>query len=231
MRTKQAAGSVPGGEVVTARPQPSFDDFYRAEMPGLVALARALCGSVAAEDVAQEAMVAACRRWKHVADLQYPAGWVRRVCANLAVSQYRRRLIELRALTRLAGRREEYALSASDDEFWRAVRQLPARQAQATALRYVYDLEVAEIARTLDISDGAVKQHLSRARARLAQDLRLDDVEEADRRVSRLAAVGPPRDCAAPMRSTSRRVWRACAGRLGVETSRVLPRLPSSSSA
>ena len=165
-----------------ARPRPSFDDFYRAEMPGLVALARALCGSVVADDVAQEAMVAAYRKWKHVGDLQYPAGWVRRVCANLAVSQYRRRLVELRALSRLASRREPPPLEPPDEEFWRAVRNLPARQAQVAALRYVYDLEVMEIARTLEISDGAVKQHLSRARARLAQDLRVrDDVEEAER--------------------------------------------------
>jgi RNA polymerase sigma-70 factor (ECF subfamily) len=151
-------------------------------MPGLVTLARALCGSVVADDVAQEAMVAAYRKWKHVGDLQYPAGWVRRVCANLAVSQYRRRLVELRMITRLATRREPPASDPRDDEFWRAVRSLPPRQAQVAALRYVYELQVTEIARTLEISDGAVKQHLSRARTRLARDLRVsDDVEEAGR--------------------------------------------------
>jgi RNA polymerase sigma-70 factor (ECF subfamily) len=74
-------------------------------------------------------------------------------------------------------------LEAADDEFWTAVRRLPARQAQVAGLRYVYELELAEIARTLEISEGAVKQHLSRARAKLAQDLRMsdEDAEEVER--------------------------------------------------
>ena len=64
-----------------------FDDFYRAELPRLVVLARALCGAAVAEDVAQEAMLAAYRRWRHVSDLENPEAWVRRTCGNLAVSQ------------------------------------------------------------------------------------------------------------------------------------------------
>lgn len=160
-----------GGEVLDGRLR--FEDFYRAELPRLVALARALCGAALADDVAQEAMLAAYRKWRRVSELQYPAGWVRRVCANLAVSQYRRRMIEVRALTRLSGRPEPVPLEAPDEEFWVAVHQLSARQAQAVALRYVYELDIAEIARTLAISEGSVKQHLSRARTRLAQELQL----------------------------------------------------------
>lgn len=165
------------------RSRPSFDDFYRAEAPRLVALARALCGPAVADDIAQEAMVAAYRKWRYVGDLQYPAGWVRRVCANLAVSQYRRRMVELRTLTRFASQPKPTPLEAPDDEFWTAVRNLPARQAQTAALRYVYELELTEIARTLEITEGAVKQHLSRARAKLARELHVsdDDVEEAER--------------------------------------------------
>jgi RNA polymerase sigma factor (sigma-70 family) len=183
MRTNQAASSVPGGDVVTTRSRPSFDDFYRAEVPRLVALARALGGSVVADDIAQEAMVRAYRKWKYVGDLQYPAGWVRRVCANLAVSHYRRRMVELRVITRLASEPQPIPLEPADDEFWTAVRNLPARQAQVAALRYVYELELTEIARTLEITEGSVKQHLSRARAKLSQDLRVsdDDVEEVER--------------------------------------------------
>ena len=147
---------------MSSRSRPSFDDSYRAEVPRLVALARALCGPIVADDIAQEAMVAAYRKWKYVGDLQYPAGWVRRVCANMAVSQYRRRTVELRTLTRFASQPKPSPLEASDDEFWTAVRRLPARQAQVAALRYVYELDLAEIARTLEITEGAVKQHLSR---------------------------------------------------------------------
>ena len=155
-----------------------FDDFYRAELPRLVVLARALCGGAVAEDVAQEAMLAACRRWGVVGDLAYPEAWVRRTCANLAVSQYRRTLVELRVVTRLANRPPPSALEPADDAFWTAVRGLPRRQAQAAALRYLYELDVAGIAHVLEISEGSVKQHLSRARARLVRELDLTDQPE-----------------------------------------------------
>ena len=67
------------------------------------------------------------------------------------------------------------ALEPADDKFWAAVRGLPKRQAQVAALRYLYQLDVADIARTLEITEGSVKQHLSRARARLVRDLNLSD--------------------------------------------------------
>lgn len=161
-----------------------FDDFYGAELPRLVALARALCGSVVADDVAQEAMLAAYRRWRYVGDLDHPEAWVRRTCSNLAVSQYRRKVVELRALTRLSSRPPPATLEPADDAFWTAVRGLPKRQAQAAALRYLYELDVADIARTLDITEGSVKQHLTRARARLVQELHLtDELEHATEEV------------------------------------------------
>src|SRR6188768_1105835 len=73
-----------------------FDEFYAAELPRLVALARGLCPAHLAEDVAQEAMLVAYRRWREVIELERPDLWVRRTCANLAVSQFRRRMVELR---------------------------------------------------------------------------------------------------------------------------------------
>src|SRR3954453_9420604 len=91
-----------GGETVARGSRSDFDDFYRAELPRLVTLARALCGSAVADDVAQEAMLAAYRRWRVVGDLEHPEAWVRRTCGNMAVSQYRRKMVEVRALTRLS---------------------------------------------------------------------------------------------------------------------------------
>ena len=152
-----------------------FDTFYAHELPRLVALARGLCGSAVAEDVAQEAMLAAYRRWAHVSRLERPDLWVRRACANLAVSQFRRRLVELRAFTRLGNRRSALGeLSEDNEEFWAAVRDLPPRQAQAAALRFVYDMPIADIAVALECTQGTVKQHLSRARHALARRLGLD---------------------------------------------------------
>ena len=150
----------------------SFEEFYGAELPRLVALARGLCPPGVAEDVAQEAMLVAYRRWSELDELERPDLWVRRTCANLAVSQFRRRVIELRATARLASRRQTpVELSEAGEEFWQAVRALPHRQAQTAALRFVYDMPLADIAVTLDCTEGTVKQHLSRARHSLAATL------------------------------------------------------------
>jgi RNA polymerase sigma-70 factor (ECF subfamily) len=123
-------------------------------------------------------MLAAYRKWRQVSNLELPEAWVRRACSNLAVSQFRRKLVELRAVTRLAARPQQPALEPADDRFWTAVRGLPKRQAQAAALRYLYQLDVADIARTLEITEGSVSQHLSRARARLVRELNLTELPE-----------------------------------------------------
>jgi RNA polymerase sigma factor (sigma-70 family) len=150
----------------------SFEVFYRREMPRLVALARALSGSSAADDLAQEAMLAAYRRWSEVAAYDNPEAWVRRVCVNHATSLLRRRGAEARAVLRLAAQPSPDAeLDEPHEAFWAEVRRLPRRQAQAAALRYVYDLSVAEIAATMACSEGSVKVHLTRARAVLADRL------------------------------------------------------------
>jgi RNA polymerase sigma-70 factor (ECF subfamily) len=175
MRSDPSVLVASGGDTVAIGSRADFDGFYRAELPRLVALARALCGIAVADDVAQEAMLAAYRRWSHVGDLEHPEMWARRACSNLAVSQYRRTLVELRAVNRLAGRPQPPPLEPLDDAFWTAVRRLPKRQSQAAALRYLYELDVADIARTLEITEGSVKQHLSRARVRLMRELNLTD--------------------------------------------------------
>jgi RNA polymerase sigma-70 factor (ECF subfamily) len=173
-RTEVAA---PQRAAATAR-RGSFEEFYTAELPRLVALARGLCPAHLAEDVAQEAMIVTYRRWREVSELERPDLWVRRTCANLAVSQFRRRMVELRGTARLAGRRQPVVeLSEAGEEFWAAVRALPHRQAQSAALRYVYDMPIAEIAATLGTSEGTVKQHLSRARKALAATLGATDGE------------------------------------------------------
>jgi RNA polymerase sigma-70 factor (ECF subfamily) len=166
-------------EVVAGRWQPvTFDEFYASELPRLRALARGLCAPDQAEDVAQEAMLVAYRRWHDVARLERPDLWVRRTCANLAISQFRRRLAELKAAVRLGSRRPLPQMAPLSEEFWHAVRALPRRQAQAAALRFVYDMPVAEIANVLGCSVGTVKQHLSRARQALAATLRIEQERE-----------------------------------------------------
>ena len=108
-----------------------------------------------------------------------PAAWVRRVACNRAASVVRRRVREAKAMVRLAYRTPlQIELDEGDAEFWRSVRALPARQAQAVALFYLEDYSVRDIAAVLDCSEGTVKTHLSRARAAVARQLRLERVED-----------------------------------------------------
>lgn len=159
-------------------PLESFEQFYRREFPALAALARAVTGSSAADDLAQEVMIVVLRRWTRVSRLDEPRVWARRVCLNLSRSLVRRRVVEARALRTLGGRRDEPPpLDSSSEQFWLAVRSLPRRQAQAAALRYVLDLDVAEIAASMGCSPGSAKTHLARARVGLQRQLLTDDPE------------------------------------------------------
>lgn len=169
----------PVSEVSPTGKHVEFPDFYRAEMPGLVALARGLCGSAVADDIAQEAMLAAYRRWEEVQRFEEPHAWVRRTCANLAISAFRRRMVEVRGLARVASRPEVPAIDEVSQEFWVAVRSLPRRQAQCAALRFIYQLSGDEIARTLGITEGSVKVHLARARHALATALGIDKEDQS----------------------------------------------------
>jgi RNA polymerase sigma-70 factor (sigma-E family) len=152
-----------------------FDAFFRREYRPLVGLAIVLTGdAAAAEDLAQDALVAAHRKWEQLADYDDPGAWVRRAVANRSASTWRRRARELRAMTRLAHRVTDVVpqLDPPDEAFWDAVRALPARQAQCVALRYLEDRDVDDIARILDVAPGTVRVHLHEARVTLAQRLR-----------------------------------------------------------
>ncbi len=151
-----------------------FPAFYVRERRAVVGLAYALSGSrLAAEVLAQEAFVAACRRWDEIVGYDDPGAWVRRVVANRSVSAIRRRIAEARAISRLAVRRpaRPAELPGEAEELWSLVRRLPKRQAQAVALYYVDMMTVAEIAAVLEITADSVYTHLRRARARLTKEL------------------------------------------------------------
>ena len=182
-----ASPSVPGRPVLAVVPGPateaealSFEDFYRHEQRKVLGLAYVLTGDLAvAEDVTQDAFTAAFRQWRRVAACDSPGAWVRRVACNRSASVRRRRLVEAKALVRLARRTPgSVELETGDAEFWRAVRRLPARQAQAVALYYFEDCSVRDIAAVLDCSEGTVKTHLSRARASFARHLQLETRDE-----------------------------------------------------
>jgi RNA polymerase sigma-70 factor (ECF subfamily) len=129
-----------------------------------------------AEDIAQDALMAAYDRWADVGALESPIGWTRRVVSNKSISLIRRRMAEVRAVVRLGSRAKIDSVYESDADFWRLVRALPRRQAQVIALHYVSDMTVADIAATLGCQEGSVKASLFKARQNLMH--RLGALEE-----------------------------------------------------
>lgn len=157
----------------------SFEAFYGRELGNVIGLAYVLSGSRSgAEDLAQEGFLAAYRRWNRVGTYDDPGAWVRRVVANGAVSRFRRRKAEAKALSRVGAQSGSYQMPDLDvaaEEIWAAVRRLPRRQAQSIALHFLDGRPVAEIAGILDCSVNTIKTHLRRAKLTLAEELGLGE--------------------------------------------------------
>jgi RNA polymerase sigma-70 factor (ECF subfamily) len=152
----------------------AFESFYSREYRKVVALAYALSGSrIGAEDLAQEAFIAAHQRWDRIGGYDKPDAWVRRVVANMAISAFRRKQAERKAMERLATQTRDALpeLEPEDGRFWSLVRELPGRQTQAITLFYLEDRSVAEIADILGCSQATAKVHLFRGRQALAARL------------------------------------------------------------
>lgn len=157
-----------------------FDDFYRQEYGRIVVLAYALTGDRgAAEDLAQDAFLAAHRDWDRIGSYDAPGAWVRRVLLNQSRSRFRRRGRESRALARHAAAAPTSVDARYNDSeaFWQAVRSLPIKQARCVVLHYVDDLDATEIGVVLDVAPSTVRVHLHRARQTLTTSLELEEDE------------------------------------------------------
>lgn len=169
--------ALPGRAAVAAQPYVRDEDFvafYRREYSAVVGLAFVLSGSRSvAEDIAQDAFVAAYRQWTRIASYDDPGAWLRRVVANRSVSRFRRATSEAKALLRHGqDNAVQPEVSVEALALWAEVRRLPRRQAQAVALQHVDGRSVREVARILGCSENTVKTHVLRAKSTLAHRLR-----------------------------------------------------------
>jgi RNA polymerase sigma-70 factor, ECF subfamily len=127
-----------------------------------------------AEDALQDAFAELCLHWRKVGAYEDPEAWVRKVAINRLRNQERSLLRRSRALLRLGVWEAAKASAAQvgDDfrlrpELRAALLQLPLRQRAAVVLFYVEDLAVADVARCMGITEGAVNRHLHRGRETL----------------------------------------------------------------
>jgi RNA polymerase sigma-70 factor (ECF subfamily) len=148
----------------------SFESFYLREYRSVLALAVVLTGNRStAEDLAQDAFMAAFRSWS---DIGNASAWIRSVVSNKAMTWWRRSHAANRAMARLAQIEVgEPDLPEDTAHFWREVRRLPRRQAQSIALFYLEDRPVKDIAEMLGCDASTVRIHLTRGRRKLAERL------------------------------------------------------------
>ncbi len=152
---------------VTATPD-DFDELFAAHYTRLVRALSVISGSPeTAADAVQEAFVKAHLRWRRVAELDDPVGWIRRVAINDLRDEYRRSRRQNSLLARLGVRTETIVDPPEVDEVDQLLAGLPRQQRAVAALFYVDGLTIAEIADALEIAEGSVKSHLHDARRRL----------------------------------------------------------------
>jgi len=162
----------------------ALTDLYAMHWAGLVRLgALLLRDRNRAEEVVQDAFVAAYPRLARLREEGTALAYLRRSVVNGCRSGFRHRAVEERylasqvgsadALGRVTGESAETAVLRHDDDaaVLHAVHRLPQRQREVVVLRYYADLSERQIADALDISPGSVKAHAHRALTTLRDSL------------------------------------------------------------
>lgn len=131
--------------------------------------------AAAAEDVAQEAFVAAARAL-HRFDRRRPfAPWLHRIVVNRAIDWTRARHVRREIVAEddaswEAAEAPDTAV-APDGDVLAALARLPVEQRAVIVLRHLLELTPSEIARTLDLPRGTVNSRLRRGLDGLQEEL------------------------------------------------------------
>jgi RNA polymerase sigma-70 factor, ECF subfamily len=135
-----------------------------------------------AEDLLQDSFHDALRSRAQLPEVRNPEAWLYGIARNRALQAMRKRRRFDRVLRRLIDGRQ----TSSDDEEVVAVRDLMARHLSPedralVLLRYLHDVDTSELAEMTGLTPEAVRQRLSRARARLITAARADTTTKENR--------------------------------------------------
>ncbi|RLA85323.1 MAG: hypothetical protein DRG31_03310 [Deltaproteobacteria bacterium] len=102
--------------------------------------------------------------------------WLFRIAANVAADMMRRkeRFTEMGDLPTTDA--DPLILEEERSRLQRAIGELPERQRMALLLKVYGELKYSEIARAMDLTEGAVKAHIHHALRKLKEALREDEV-------------------------------------------------------
>ncbi len=153
-----------------------FDEFAAARLPAVLRFAGVLTGDRGlAEDVVQEVLIRAHKRWPQIGELDRPELYVRKMVVNEYLSWRRRswRLIPGGTAQDVDNRlAPDHALGhAERDALLAELGKLPRRQRAVLVLRFYEGLPDSEIAALLGCAPGTVRGYASRALAALRVEM------------------------------------------------------------
>lgn len=160
---------------LVAQPALDFAGLVRQHQAMVYSLAwRFLHDRGLAEEVAQEVFLSLHRNLSSIQSPAHAAAWLRRVAAQRAIDEGRRR--QRRPLVAIDKIAEPAADERGSDPLLeetlrRLVASLPEAPRMVTILRYQEDLDPSEIAQVLDMPVATVKSHLQRSLALLREKL------------------------------------------------------------
>jgi RNA polymerase sigma factor (sigma-70 family) len=133
----------------------------------------AAVGPIDADDVFQEASIAALRAYPRLRHADNLRGWLLRIAQRKAVDLHRARA---RRAVPVGGAGEELPAPPvepvdGEPEIWARVRALPEKQRMAVFLRSVADLSYAEVAAVLECSQDAARQNVHEGLKKLRKEL------------------------------------------------------------
>jgi len=152
----------------------TFDEFFRAAYPRLMARAVMLCGHRAdAEDVAAQAFAEVARNWARVAGYDAPEAYLHVTMTRKAFRLFRqrRRQEEVAALELPRAPHETPEDAVAAKEVLAAIAGLPPTQRAVLVHCCLDGMRQQEVADVLGIQRGTVAAHLHKARAALSVKL------------------------------------------------------------
>ncbi len=132
-----------------------------------------------AEEITQDAFMQLLRHWRKVCRYELPQAWVRRVALRLAVksAQRERRITSALLRTGPASSVDVSTRVAQHSDVFAAIGRLTPKERVVVVLFYFEDRSTAEIAQLLECSENAASIRLHRARQRMAELLREENVD------------------------------------------------------
>jgi RNA polymerase sigma-70 factor, ECF subfamily len=149
-----------------------LERLFREHWPRAYRAAHLVTGdAAAAEDIAQEAFLAALRAL-HRFDRRRPFGpWLHRIVVNRAIDWSRARALRREVAEPAESEAPPPRPDAWSDEVVAALATLDPDQRAVVVLRHLLEYTPGEIAELLDLPRGTVNSRLRRALDRLADDL------------------------------------------------------------